>query len=174
MSVNFIFKVIIIGESATGKTSLVKKYISGHFSQDYRASIGTNLYIKKIKLDSGEEGKIQLWDIAGQERWIKMRHTYYRGAQGALILGDVTRKKSFLQIEDFWYSDITKYCPDVPVILIGNKTDLEKDISEEEVKEIGEKINADSIMFTSAKNGDHVEEAFQLISKLIHERFSRK
>jgi len=174
MSINFIFKVIVIGEPATGKTSLVKKYVSGHFSQDYRASIGTNLYIKKIKLESGEEGKIQLWDIAGQERWIKMRHTYYRGAQGALILGDVTREKSFLQIEDFWYADITKYCPDIPVILIGNKIDLESEISKDKVKAIGDKINADSLLFTSAKNGNNVEEAFHLISKLIHKKFSRK
>ncbi len=170
-SVNFIFKVLVIGEPATGKTSLVKKYVSGHFSQDYRASIGTNLYIKKIRLKSGDEGKIQLWDIAGQERWIQMRHTYYRGAQGALILGDVTREKSFLQIEDFWYSDIQKYCPDIPVILIGNKIDLISSISEEKINDIGNRINANSILFTSAKNGENVEKAFKIISELIHERF---
>ena len=174
-SINFIFKVIVIGEPATGKTSLVKKYVSGHFSQDYRASIGTNLYIKKIQLDSGEEGKIQLWDIAGQERWIKMRHTYYRGAQGALILGDLTREKSFLQIEDFWYSDIKKYCEDIPVLLIGNKNDLESEITKENIDALGKKINAESVLYTSAKNGNNVEKAFHLISELIYEkRFKSK
>ena len=171
-SLVFIYKVIIIGEPATGKTSLVKKYISGRFSQDYRPSLGTNLYIKKIKLDSGEEGKIQLWDIAGQERWIKMRHIYYRGAQGVLLLGDVTRDNSFSQIEEFWFVDVKKYCPDVPLILIGNKIDLESKVSKEKIESIAKRINADTVILTSAKTGDKVEEAFKLISELIFRKLN--
>ncbi len=169
-SVNFVLKIIVIGEPATGKTSLVKKYISGHFSQDYRASIGTNMYIKKVKLDSGEEAKIQLWDIAGQEKWIKMRHIYYRGAQGALVLGDLTREKSFDQIESFWREDLLKYCPDIPVILIANKNDLKAETSNEKVDAVGEKLEAISVIYTSAKTGDNVEQAFKTISEKVYER----
>jgi len=168
--INFILKVIVIGEPAAGKTSLVKKYVSGHFPTDYRASIGTNMYIKKVGLDSGQEAKIQLWDIAGQEKWIQMRHIYYKGAQGALILGDLTREKSFSQIEEFWFNDVKKYCPDIPIILIGNKTDLDGEISKEKVEDIGKKIDANSVIFTSAKSGDNVEKAFKEISELVYER----
>jgi len=159
-------KIIVIGEPAAGKTSLVKKFVSSHFSTDYRASIGANMFIKDVILDSGQEIKIQLWDIAGQERWIKMRHMYYKGAQGALILGDLTREKSFIQVENFWCPDIEKYCNEIPIILIANKNDLKSNVSEETIKSIGEKINAREILFTSAKTGENVETAFKLISEL--------
>jgi small GTP-binding protein len=160
-------KIIVIGEPAAGKTSLVKRFVTSHFSTDYRASIGANMFIKKLILDSGHEIKIQLWDIAGQERWIKMRHLYYKGTQGALILGDLTREKSFTQIENFWCPDIGKYCTEVPIILIANKNDLNSNISENAVRSLGERINAQDILFTSAKTGENVEKAFKLISELV-------
>lgn len=168
-----IIKIIVIGEPAAGKTSLVKKFVSSHFSTDYRASIGANMFIKNVILDSGQEIKIQLWDIAGQERWIKMRHLYYKGAQGALILGDLTREKSFKQIENFWCPDIGKYCTEIPIILIANKNDLNDKISENIVKSLGERINAKDILFTSAKTGENVEKAFKLISELVIKRFNK-
>ncbi len=158
-------KIIIIGEPGAGKTSLVKKFVSSQFSTDYRASIGANMFIKNLFLDSGQEIKVQLWDIAGQERWIKMRRLYYQGAQGALILGDLTREKSFMQIEKFWHPDIKKYCNEIPIILIANKNDLTDKVSENWVKSLGERINAKNILFTSAKTGENVEKAFKLISK---------
>jgi len=160
-------KIIVIGEPAAGKTSLVKRFITSHFSTDYRASIGANMFIKKLILDSGHEIKIQLWDIAGQERWIKMRHLYYKGTQGVLILGDLTREKSFTQIENFWCPDIGKYCTEVPIILIANKNDLNSNISENAVRSLGERINAQDVLFTSAKTGENVEKAFKLISELV-------
>ena len=160
-------KIIVIGEPAAGKTSLVKKFVSSHFSTDYRASIGANMFIKDIILDSGQEVKIQLWDIAGQERWIKMRHIYYKGAQGALILGDLTREKSFTQIEKFWVPDVKNFCSEIPIILIANKNDLNRELSEETVLSLAEKIKAKDILFTSAKTGENVEKAFKLIAKLV-------
>jgi len=171
---NTIIKIIVIGEPAAGKTSLVKKFVSSHFSTDYRASIGANMFIKNVILDSGQEIKIQLWDIAGQERWIEMRHLYYKGAQGALILGDLTREKSFKQIENFWCPDIGKYCTEIPIILIANKNDLNSKISENIVKSLGERINAKDVLFTSAKTGENVEKAFKLISELVIKKLKRK
>jgi small GTP-binding protein len=157
-------KIIIIGEPGVGKTSLVKKFISGQFSRDYRASIGTNIFIKKLNLDDNRQVSIQIWDIAGQERWINMRHTYYRGAHGAIIVGDLTRKNTFDQIEQFWNPDLLNYCKNIPKILLANKNDLDNKIHEEEVKYIGESINADMVLLTSAKNGENVEKSFELIS----------
>ncbi|MFX1468608.1 MAG: Rab family GTPase [Promethearchaeota archaeon] len=161
----YTLKIIIIGEPAVGKTSLVKKFISGQFSKDYRSSIGTNIFTKKIKLENEVDTSIQLWDIAGQERWTNMRRLYYAGAKGVIIVGDLTRKNTFDQIEKFWVPDIKKYCNLAPIILLTNKCDLESQLSKTEVKSLGEKINAISIFNTSAKTGENVESAFKIISE---------
>ena len=165
---NILFKkIIIVGEPAVGKTSLIKKFMSGRFSTDYKVSIGTNMFIKELDLDSGMNIKLQIWDIAGQERWTEMRHIYYKGTHGAIVVGDLTRKKTFEQIEKFWCPDLNKYCEDIPRIMLANKEDLVKDISIEELKTYGLKINAKSIIYTSAKLGTNVDKAFKFISELI-------
>ena len=158
-------KIIIIGEPAVGKTSLVKKFISGQFSKDYRSSIGTNIYTKKIVLEKDTDATLQLWDIAGQERWINMRHSYYSGAKGVIIVGDLTRRNTFNQIEKFWVPDIKQYCPIAPIILIANKRDLCSKLGEQEINSLSKRINAESEFFTSAKTGENVELAFKMISK---------
>jgi len=160
-------KIIIVGEPAVGKTSLIKKFISGRFSTDYKASIGTNMFIKELDLDSGMNIKLQIWDIAGQERWTEMRHIYYKGTHGVIIVGDLTRKKTFEQIKNFWCPDLNKYCKNIPRIMLANKEDLVKNISIEELNTYGQKINAKSIIFTSAKLGTNVDEAFKFLSELI-------
>ena len=158
-------KIIIIGEPAVGKTSLVKKFVSGQFYKDYLSSIGCNIYTKKIVLEDKHIVTLQLWDIAGQERWINMRHSYYSGAKGVIIVGDLNRKNTFDQIEKFWIQDIKLYCSSAPIILLGNKTDLSNKIEEREIISMGKRIKADLILFTSAKTGDNVESAFLRISK---------
>ncbi|MFX1301914.1 MAG: Rab family GTPase [Promethearchaeota archaeon] len=161
----YTLKIIIIGEPAVGKTSLVKKFVSGKFTKDYRASIGTNIFIKKIIIENDVDTTIQLWDIAGQERWIKMRRPYYAGARGVLIVGDLTRKNTFDQIEKFWVPDVKQYCNIAPIILLANKNDLKKELSETEINSLAEKIAALSIIYTSAKTGENVEQAFKIISE---------
>ena len=160
-------KVIIIGEAGVGKTSLVKKFISGHFSQDYRASIGTNLYIKELLLNSGDKISIQIWDIAGQEKWIKMRHMYYSGTDGALIVGDTTKKNTFEQLSEFWIPDLEKHCGEIPKILVLNKVDLDPIISKKENEKLAQTIHVNATIFTSAKNGQNVEKAFHQIAEAI-------
>jgi len=164
---DFNLKIIIIGEPAVGKTSLVKKFVSGQFANDYRASIGTNIFTTKINLNSGIDVKIQIWDIAGQERWIAMRTIYYKGTDGVLIVADLTRKTTFEQIEKFWYPDLKKNNISSPIILLGNKSDLKKDITEEEIEALGKKIDTKDILITSAKTGVNVEKAFKLISEQV-------
>ncbi|MFX0071036.1 MAG: Rab family GTPase [Candidatus Hermodarchaeota archaeon] len=166
----YTIKIIIVGEPGVGKTSLVKKYISGQFSKDYKASIGTNMFLEKRVIVNDEdtiEISLQLWDIAGQERWINMRRIYYAGTQGALVVGDLTRLRTFDQIEKFWYPDLIKYCGNIPFLLIANKNDLIKGNIKENIEPLKEKLNALSILYTSAKTGTNVKEAFNLISDQI-------
>ncbi|MFX0023086.1 MAG: Rab family GTPase [Candidatus Hermodarchaeota archaeon] len=158
-------KIIIVGEPAVGKTSLVKKYVSGQFAKDYRSSIGTNIFIKEVNINKIRKVSIQLWDIAGQERWINMRRSYYVGAKGVLIVGDLTRKNTFDQINHFWVPDVKQYCELAPILLIANKNDLEKKVSEDEINSLGKNINAISIIYTSAKTGENVDKAFKILSE---------
>ena len=160
-------KVIIIGEAGVGKTSLVKKFVSGHFTRDYRTSIGANLFVKELNLNSDSNVSIQIWDIAGQERWKKMRHLYYRGAHGALIVGDSTRRNTFEQLKEFWNQDLKKYCGDIPKILVVNKLDLNPIISNNDIEKLAQITNVKATIFTSAKNGQNVEKAFHQIAEEI-------
>lgn len=161
----FKLKLCIIGEHACGKTSLIKNFVEGAYSKDYRPTIGSNLFIKKLafRANDGEEYQftITAWDIAGQERWQSMRHTYYRGAQGVFIVGDLTRKNTFQQIEKFWVDDFRKNMDTpIPIIMMANKNDLQGEISEEDVREMAARVKIDKVLFTSAKTGYHVNEAF--------------
>ncbi|MGV9173433.1 MAG: GTP-binding protein [Promethearchaeia archaeon] len=176
---HWFLKVIVTGEPGVGKTSLVEKYVSGHFLNDYKASIGVNMYVKKLnveeinfafQMEENSHIDIQLWDIAGHERWNKTRHLYYAGAQGALIIGDLTREKTFEEIERFWYPDLVEHCNKIPVILIGNKSDLPRKINQDKIKDLSKKIEAIDSIYTSAKTGNNVEEAFRLIAEKIIEK----
>jgi small GTP-binding protein len=158
-------KIIVIGEPAVGKTSLVKRFVSGQFTKDYRSSIGTNIFTKKIILEKKTETTLQLWDIAGQERWVNIRRPYYSGAKGVIIVGDLTRSNTFDQIEKFWIPDLTQDCSLVPIILLANKSDLSNKIEKQWIDSLGERINTNSIFFTSAKTGENVELAFKLIAE---------
>ena len=187
-------KLVVIGEHATGKTSLIKNFVEGQFSKDYRPTIGSNLFIKQLafrkSLDSPSldsaiptsennlpdpisteyQVSLNLWDIAGQERWASIRHLYLRGAQGIIIVGDLSRRLTYELIESFWMKDLRENLDisNIPISLFANKTDLPPDISDQEVHAMAERINVKTVFFTSAKTGNHVMEAFQaLIEKCM-------
>lgn len=160
-------KIIVIGEHAVGKTSLTRKYIENEFMRDYRPTIGTNVFLKKIIIGDYKIS-VNVWDIAGQERFQNMRFAYYKGAQGVIIVGDLSRKQTFKQIKQFWVPDLFKYIPkSIPVILLANKSDLKPEINDEGIKEIIREIGAITAIKTSAKTGFHVKEAFLIMIKQI-------
>ena len=166
----FKIKFVIIGQHAVGKTSLIKNFVEGAYTKDYRPTIGANLFIKKLAFRDSANNKyhftITTWDIAGQERWGSMRRTYYRGAQGAIVVGDLSRKQTFSQIETFWVNDFKENLEeDIPIILIANKRDLQTEISEDDVRAIGERMGIPKVIFASAKTGYHVYEAFAALIK---------
>jgi small GTP-binding protein len=159
-------KVVIIGEHAAGKTSLINKFVQQTFNADYRPTIGTNILLKKLDLD-GDEVTLTCWDIAGQERWSSMRQLYYKGSSGALIVGDVTRKSTFDAIVNFWAPDLRKYTTDIPIVVLANKCDLEHEATQEDIDNCANQIGALGALETSALNGDNVDEAFMLLTKAV-------
>ncbi|MHA1368374.1 MAG: GTP-binding protein [Promethearchaeota archaeon] len=167
MSQKFKLKIVIIGEHAAGKTSLIKAFVEQKFSADYRPTIGTNIFIKKLKIGNSEI-TLTCWDIAGQERWTSMRPLYYKGSSGAFIIGDLTRKSTFEQIKKFWAPDLKKHAgEDVPIVLIANKVDLEHEVTEEEIEQCAKDIGAIKAVKTSAKTGQNVNESFLDLTKAI-------
>ncbi len=158
-------KIVIIGEHATGKTSLIKAFVEQKFSADYRPTIGTNIFIKKLDLGQ-DEITLTCFDIAGQERWTSMRNIYYKGASAAILVGDLTRRSTFDQLEKFWVPDMMKHVGEkIPMLLIANKSDLPREIGKEEVDKVAKDVGTTGTYETCAKTGAGVIEVFTAIAK---------
>ncbi|CAM9786922.1 unnamed protein product [Pylaiella littoralis] len=163
-------KLLMIGDSGVGKTCLLLRYANDSFSQTFITTIGIDFKIKNIDLDS-KRIKLQIWDTAGQERFRTITTSYFRGAQGILLVYDVTDKKSFNSIRN-WVAQIQQHA-DVAVnkILIGNKCDMDED--REVSREEGAQLAAEyGIQFfeTSAKNDINVEKGFITIAREVKDR----
>ncbi len=166
MGNDYIFKICLLGYYGVGKTSLVYRWIENRFSKDFKSTLGVNLLKKKLTID-GNSISAQIWDLGGQDSYQNLRKLYIEGAQGALAVFDVTNRTSFSVLGD-WISSFKNLRPDAPILLIGNKIDLEDlAVKEEEAKAFAAQKGMD-IMFTSAKTGHQVEDAFQeLIQKIL-------
>jgi len=124
MSYSYIFKYILIGDSGVGKSSLLKRFIDGNFRRDYDSTLGVEFGVKTISIKD-KDIKLQLWDTAGQEVFKSITKSYYRGIAGIILVYDITRRQSFLNLKN-WIADIKSVNPNnIPIIVIGNKCDLE-------------------------------------------------
>ncbi|XP_060609500.2 ras-related protein Rab-32 [Anolis sagrei] len=126
-----LFKVLVIGELGVGKTSIIKRYVHQLFSQHYRATIGVDFALKVLPWDSRTLVRLQLWDIAGQERFGNMTRVYYKEAVGAFVVFDVTRGSTFEAVSK-WKHDLDSkvLLPNgspIPAVLLANKCDQKKD-----------------------------------------------
>ncbi|KAJ3228319.1 GTP-binding protein [Clydaea vesicula] len=163
-------KLLIIGESGAGKSSILLRFIDDSFSHSFITTIGIDFKIKTVEID-GKLIKLQIWDTAGQERFRNITNAYYRGAMGIFIVYDVTDRKSFESLNE-WKRNVEKLSTkDVTVILIGNKCDMESDrkISIEEGRAKANEFNC-NFFETSSKNNIGIEEAFLTMAKDIYYR----
>lgn len=166
-----VLKVIVVGDMGTGKTSLIRKYVDGQFSEYYKITVGVDFASKSIQHDSAKID-LQLWDIAGQERFGSMTGVYFRESVGAIVVFDTTRPSTY-EMAKVWYKDIQEkvYTAEgsvVPTILLGNKIDIKPEGWEEKSQEIVEESKKDgylSFYETSAKEGTNLDEA---IESLVH------
>lgn len=165
----FVYKVVILGDAAVGKTSLINQFVEGSFNEDYKPTLGANIVRKDVHLNSTKV-RLIMWDLAGQEKYRVVRSMYFQGCQGALLVYDVTRYSTFDSINSKWLRDFKKYVKkEGAYILIGNKTDLtdQRTVTKERGKKIAQKIKASHFIETSAKLGENIEEAFTLLVNQI-------
>lgn len=163
-------KLLMIGDSGVGKTCLLLRYANDSFSPTFITTIGIDFKIKNIELDN-KKVKLQIWDTAGQERFRTITTSYFRGAQGILLVYDVTDRSSFQSIRN-WVGQIQQHA-DVHVnkILIGNKCDVSDDraVSTEEGQALADEYGV-QFFETSAKNNINVENGFIKVAREVKDR----
>ncbi len=162
-------KVILIGDSGVGKTNIMSKYLKNQFMENSKATVGVE-FGSKLFNHQGHKIKAQIWDTAGQEKYNSLTSSYYRGAQGALVVYDITQKDSFEKVEKLVNDLREKSETKIYIILVGNKIDKEQNriISKEEGENLAEKLKID-FCEVSAKSGDGIDNAFQkLIDKVYN------
>lgn len=167
------FKIIVAGEASVGKTTLVNRYIAGKFTSEYKATIGVDIFTREVTFQKKNDNfrvKLLVWDIAGQSLFRAFRKKFFENARSALLVFDLTAPNSLNQLNS-WIKDIHEVTGDVPLILIGNKSDLKEliEVKPEEISIfIDQHPNVVLNFNTSALTGKNVEAAFLgLISQII-------
>ncbi|OWF56624.1 GTP-binding nuclear protein Ran-like isoform X1 [Mizuhopecten yessoensis] len=116
------FKLIIVGDGGVGKTTFVKRHMTGEFEKKYNATVGAEVHPMKFNTTRGEI-QFNVWDTAGQERFGRLRDGYYIQGQCAIIMFDVTSRITYRNVPD-WYRDLARVCVNIPMVLCGNKVDV--------------------------------------------------
>lgn len=171
---DYLFKLLLIGDSAVGKTCILFRFSEDAFNSTFISTIGIDFKIRTVDLD-GKKIKLQIWDTAGQERFRTITTAYYRGAMGIMLVYDITNEKSFDNIRT-WIRNIEEHASkDVEKMMLGNKCDLNdrRQVS----KERGEQLAVEhgiKFMETSAKASINVEDAFFTLARDIKSKMDRK
>ncbi|KAJ8347341.1 hypothetical protein SKAU_G00287420 [Synaphobranchus kaupii] len=163
---NHLFKLLIIGDSNVGKSSLLLRFADNSFSGSYITTIGVDFKIRTVDIE-GERVKLQIWDTAGQERFRTITSTYYRNTHGVIIVYDVTNQESFINVKR-WLNEISQNCDNVCKILVGNKNDdpSKKQVDSQDAQRFGESVGV-RVFETSAKENINVEEMFMSFTHMV-------
>jgi len=162
-----LFKLLIIGDSGVGKSSILLRFAEDMFSGSYITTIGVDFKIRTIPCGD-EKVKLQIWDTAGQERFRTITSTYYRGTHGVIVVYDVTNAESFVNVKR-WLHEIDQNCEIVNKVLVGNKNDCNpenKVVETEDSRRFAEQMGI-SIFETSAKDNINIEDVFKHITELV-------
>jgi small GTP-binding protein len=155
------YKLVFLGDTSVGKSCISMRYINKDFHEFQEPTIGAAFLSKNININN-RESRLDIWDTAGQERYRSLAPMYYRGAQGAFVVYDITNEDSFIGAKN-WVKELQKKVPECIIILLGNKCDLNsKVVPDDEVKQYCNE-NAIQFLLTSAKTGENVESAFSLM-----------
>ncbi|TFG21290.1 MAG: GTP-binding protein [Promethearchaeota archaeon] len=172
---DYIFKILMLGDAAVGKTSLSKYYIENVFTPDIRLTVGIQFFIKQEIIVDDKKVKLQIWDFGGEDRFRIMVPTLCLGSHGCIFMYDTTRP-STLNSHHSWTYIVKERCGrDVPIMLVGNKSDLKdkRAISTEHGIEVAKRSGFTGFSETSAKTGMNIESTFQAIAKLMVKRMKQ-
>jgi len=171
---DYLFKVVLIGDSGVGKSNLLSRFTRNEFSLESKSTIGVEFATKSIHTE-GKTIKAQIWDTAGQERYRAITSAYYRGAVGALLVYDLSKKGTFENVER-WLKELRDHAEaGIVVMLVGNKSDLKhlRTVQTEEAMQFAKDNNL-AFIETSANEGSNVETAFHNILTEIYHQLNRK
>jgi small GTP-binding protein len=161
----YAFKLVLGGDGAVGKTSMVHRFVEDVFHVDYKSTIGTSIMKKECTFE-GLESKVRfvIWDLAGQSQFKRVRQSYVANAEAGILVFDVTRKETYDNLK-IWYDETVKEAPGITLILVGNKIDLtdSRQVSKEEGEELAKQLGL-SYIETSAKTGENIEDAFRMLA----------
>jgi small GTP-binding protein len=178
-------KIVLLGDGAVGKTSLIRRFVSNKYDDKYLCTVGTKVTEKDLLMKFENQAqlnlKLMIWDFMGQKGFKKVERSGLKGTTGAIIVYDVSRRETFASIEKYWLPVLFETAPDVPIIFLANKIDLlsgiEKDTPEAktmvEFQEMVNRYNA-SGYFTSALSGENVESAFSGLGKILVKNLPKK
>lgn len=169
------YKMCIFGDGGVGKTTLINRYISGKYSEDFKMTIGVDFYTKNIEIE-GIKVNLQIWDFAGEHQFKNLLPNYIIGASGGIFLYDISRFYSLIHLED-WLNVLNK-APDyrenqMPILLVGSKSDLalegKRTVEKEYAFKYGKKFNIFDFFECSSKTGDNVDLIFTKIARKMLE-----
>lgn len=161
-----LLKLLIIGDSGVGKSSLLLRFADNTFTGNYINTIGVDFKIRTLEVDN-QRVKLHIWDTAGQERFRTITSTYYRGTHGVIVVYDITNGESFANVKR-WLHEIDQNCDVVNRILVGNKNDCpdRKVVLYEDAKRFADHMNI-MLFETSAKNNINVDEMFLTLTRMV-------
>ena len=169
-SYDLLYKIVIIGDTNVGKSNILSRYLTNEFTSNTKSTVGVELGIKFLKIKNTST-KIQIWDTAGQERYQAITSSYFRGSDGCFIVYDITNETSFNNIEK-WFDKIhEENDKEIPVIIVGNKCDLENErkISTEKAKEKAQNLKC-AFYETSALKAINIEQIFEELVNTIYDK----
>lgn len=165
----YIYKVLLLGDSSVGKTCFLKRFVDGTFQEVYMSTIGLDYRLKVMTLPGDTKVKLQIWDTAGQDRFRAITKNYYKGAHGIILIYDITTQRTFENVKN-WMSQIKEAASeDVTIFLVGNKVDdaENRKVSEEDGAQTGKDYGL-PFYETSAKSNININEVFNALVKEIH------
>lgn len=165
---SFKLKVLVVGSAGSGKTSFCSKY-SNSFSIRFRETIGVDIYVKEELLPDGKFATLSCWNCASQKRFYSSQSLFYRGALGAFVIFSIKDLKSFTVAKKL-IEDIRRHINGIPIMLIGNKTDLENErqVNYDDAKDYTKKLKLAGYIETSTKDDINISKAYAVLSEIIY------
>lgn len=168
---DYIYKIILVGNSGVGKSNILNRLIGNSFDKDNYSTIGIDFQTKTFTI-RGDPVKLQIWDTAGQEKYRSLIRSYYKLAAGIILVFDITKRETFNQM-DYWMKEVENNVdPDkidkIEILIIGNKTDLkDRQVFPEDIQELNKKYKFEYIE-TSAQKNKNIEQAFKELTARVH------